>query len=198
MNHEYHRTIRFVHSVFTFANNIFQSTKFTKTGYSNGYEDIENEGTFEGFHHTLCKIIVQTEPPKMMDSLYNHDRAYWPYDHLKNVLSNLPHRESYCLAFLLTNMSIVGTDSDINGFAMESSIFSARKSVPNVGVASFHNCPDPLDLYCTMNFAHELGHAWGAPHDAHSTECIPSTGGTYLMSTPFLFTKGPNNMVLLH
>lgn len=198
MGQQHHRVIHFVHTVFTFANNIFLRTIWSKTGYPDE-DDVENNienSILKGYGHTLCKVVIQEQPPTRMDPLYNHDRSYWEYDHLTTVLSNLPRRSSYCLAFLFTNLNIFSTDkNDMNGVAMQSALFSTRESVPNVGAATFHHCSDPLDLHCLLNFAHELGHSWGAFHDSHTHECIPPANGTYLMSNPFLFTRGSNNMV---
>lgn len=199
MNESRAKTVLFVHFVFTLGNDIFLNTKFTKSGFPNaifgGVE--EEEDYFEGYGHTLCTIVIEEHEARYpTDFLYNEEKDFWRQSHLEEKMSNLKDRGSYCLAYLFTNLRIEGARyGDVNGFAMEGGIFSDKRDVPNTGVVSFAKCKDPWNLYCVLNFPHELAHSWGSRHDADTEDCLPSTNGSYLVSFPFLDQLGENNFV---
>lgn len=199
MNRSRAKTVLFVHFVYTVANEIFLSTTFTRNGFvSKVVDDIANIDYFHGYGHTLCKIVIEEFPPRIGDELYNENRTTWPQNHLERVLKRLRDRASYCLAFVFTNLKIEGTMySDVNGISMDGGIFSEDQKVANGGAVSFYHCRDPWNLDCVLNFAHELGHSWGAIHDSDTEECFPQINGSYLMSFPFLYSIGQNNFVSL-
>ncbi len=193
MERKQHSTIHFVQTVFSFANNIFLGTALRRMG--RGGE--EEEEVLEGYGNALCRVKIYEEPPEdEMSPLYN-ERGYWDADQLLyEKLGRQPHLNNFCLSYLFTDLRIIETrNQDLNGYAVVDGLYSLDRRQPKVGAVSFHDCPDPLDLHCMLAFAHELGHSWGARHDPASGECIPDRGGNYLMGSPFLYEKGPNNMV---
>jgi len=195
MNKSRAKTVLFIHFVFTISNKIFLTTKFTKHGYSGKWDEVENSHVFVGYGHTLCKMVIQEHPPHPGDDMYN-DKSIWHQKHVEESMRKLRDRAHYCLAVVFTNLKILSSRSSfVNGFAWVGAIFSSTDEHPNIGIVTFANCKDPWNWQCILNFPHELGHSWGAPHDADSEECIPSQNGSYLMSFPFLDQLGPNNMV---
>lgn len=206
MNESRAKTVLFIHFVFTLANDIFESTDFTRTGLPPAYfaegdgEAEEVEFSYSGYGHSLCRIVIEEhQPERESDQLYNAGRNYWPQAELEVKLRKFKDRSRYCIAFLFTNLPIsASADSryaDVNGFAMEGGIFSSIEELSNVGVVSFARCKDPWNLLCALTFPHELGHLWGAPHDIDTADCMPPVNGSYIVSFPFLDQIGPNNFV---
>ena len=187
-------TLLFVQYVFLISNNIFLKTKFSKFGIFETDSEDNDYSTYEGYGNMLCKVVIEESSPLLGSST----QTRWYQKDLEKKLLDIPDRLSHCLAFLFTNLPITGVKfSDINGFAMEGGIFSEKETSPNVGVVSFASCKSDPWTNCTLNFAHELAHSWGATHDTdgESTNCIPNNNGSYLMSFPFLQQIGPNNFV---
>lgn len=196
LERKYEKTIHFVQTVFRFANNIFLNTVWTKGG---GRPLGEHDEVLEGYGSALCSIVIYDQPAvEQIHPLYNNERYYWDAGYLVGVLKRLPRRTDVCLSYLFTGLPIIETKNrDLDGLSMVGSIFSDREDRPNVGAVSFNGCDDPLNLFCMLNFAHELGHSFGAYHDPSSKECISDRNGSYLMGNPFLFEKGSNNMVII-
>ena len=196
MGHSRSETLLFVQNVFSIANNIFLKTKFNNFGIFETDSKDNDFDTYEGYGNMLCKVVIEESSPLLKSSTPNR----WTQKDLEEKLLDLPDRLSYCLAFYFTNLPITGNEfMGINGFAMKGGIFSEKKTLPNVGVVSFASCNSDPWTNCTLNFAHELGHSWGASHDIDedSPNCISNINGSYLMSFPFLQQIGPNNFVCL-
>nr|XP_027203518.1 ADAM 17-like protease isoform X1 [Dermatophagoides pteronyssinus] len=164
-------TVQHSQFVIRFVNKIFFQTKWSENGYENA-----TENHLDRFGILPCVIIIEVE-----EQLMNPLKPQYNWTEYIEQISD----QNYCLSHVFSNVNI----TDLNGLTFIRRIFEKI----NGGLSSFAHCKNPWEIYCILSVVHEFGHNFGSPHDPETNDCMPEENGSFIMSYPFNYKKGPNN-----
>lgn len=169
-------------------NHILKSTKFTQDGNDES----------PGF-----RIQIVLNEIDLLTKSLNDSSIDWSFEELQAYLKDV-NKDDVCATFLLTNRRIIDIKDNrtdiFNGLTPSD---SKALTNFNVFVTSFFKCPETVfNSECILFVLHEFGHDLTMEHDPDNEECIPSTGGFYIMYSPEYIlnnktAKGPNNFVCI-
>ncbi|CAG2108562.1 unnamed protein product, partial [Medioppia subpectinata] len=185
------KAINYLIHIIDRVNNIFTNTEWT--------DDPKRRPGFGGMGFIIKEIQLHTEPSDQKTH-YNSGYGNRSVRQILDQFSADTENRQFCLSHLFThrpfeaNDTVLGLAStasprpDISGgICSVADTSTGRPVYPSTGLTRTRNSfgHTIITREAVLVSAHEFGHSWGAEHDPHTDECLPSVtnGGPYIMHT---------------